>query len=184
MRIVYVKTVQTLAKNCSTSVMFWVRREGGRDSRKMRPYRWRWMRGSRSMRTPPAQLLALHVDSLPEGGGAEEDGVGGVAKLLQEHVARGGAVEEESVREFGEETFVGVAHLGVAGEEAEGPALGDLEDAADAFGGFFGEIGLARVGHVWREIEEGLFFVVEVRRDNEFACGGEAEATADVVEAA
>ena len=28
------------------------------------------------------ELLALHVHSLPEGGGAEEDGVGGVAELL------------------------------------------------------------------------------------------------------
>src|ERR1700722_5416678 len=27
------------------------------------------------------ELLALHVDSLPEGGGAEEHGVGGVAEL-------------------------------------------------------------------------------------------------------
>ena len=53
-----------------------------------------------------AELLALHVDSLPEGGGAEEDGVGGVAELLQQDVARGGAVEEQRVGEFGEEALV------------------------------------------------------------------------------
>ena len=45
------------------------------------------------------------------------------------------------------------------------------------------EVGLARVGHVGRQIEEGLFFVVEVRGDDELAGGGEAEALADVVEA-
>ena len=115
------------------------------------------------------ELLALDVDSLPEGGGAEEDGVGGVAELLQQDVARGGAVEEERVGELGEEALVDVAHLRVAGEEAEGAALGDLEDAADALGGFVGEVGLARVGHVGREIEEGLLFVVEVRGDDELA---------------
>ena len=40
------------------------------------------------------ELLALHVDALPEAGGAEEDCVGRVAELLQEDVARGGAVEK------------------------------------------------------------------------------------------
>ncbi len=109
------------------------------------------------------ELFALHVDSLPEGRGAEEDGVWSVAELLEEDVAGGGAVEEEWVGEFGEEALVGVAHLGVAGEEAEGAAFGDLEDAADAFGGLLGEVGLAWVGHVRREVKESLLFVVEVR---------------------
>ena len=40
------------------------------------------------------ELLALDVDALPEGGGAEEDGVGGVAELLEQDVAGGRAVEE------------------------------------------------------------------------------------------
>ena len=115
------------------------------------------------------ELLALDVYSLPEGGGAEEDGVGGVAELLEEDVAGGGAVEEQGVGEFGEEAVVDLAHLFVAGEEAEGSAVGDLEDAADAFGGFELEVGLARVGHVGRQVEEGLLFVVEVRGDDEFA---------------
>jgi len=61
---------------------------------------------------------------------------------------------------------VGVAHLRVAGEEAEGAALGDFEDAADALCGFFGEVGLARIGHVGRQVEEGLLLVVEVRGDD------------------
>ena len=38
------------------------------------------------------ELLALDVDALPEGGGAEEDGVGGVSELLEQDVARGRAV--------------------------------------------------------------------------------------------
>jgi len=63
---------------------------------------------------------------------------------------------------------VGVAHLGVAGEEAEGAAFGDLEDAADALGCLLREVWLARVGHVGWQVEEGLLFVVEVRGDDEF----------------
>ena len=71
-------------------------------------------------------------------------------------------MQEERVGEFCEEAVVDLAHLFVAGEEAEGPALGDFEDAADAFGGFELEVGLAGVRHVRWQIEEGLFFVVEV----------------------
>jgi hypothetical protein len=126
----------------------------------------------------------LHVHSLPEGGGAEEDGVGGGFELMKQDASWCGAVEEEWVGELGEETLVGVAHLGVAGEEAEGAAFGDLEDAADALGGLLGEVGLAGVGHVGREVEEGLLFVIEVAGDDKFASGGEAETAADVLEAA
>ena len=64
---------------------------------------------------------------------------------------------------------MGLAHLRVAGEEAEGAALGDLEDAADALGGLLLEVGLARVGHVWREVEQRLLRVVEVAGDDELA---------------
>jgi hypothetical protein len=78
---------------------------------------------------------------------------------------------------------VGLTHLLVAGEEAEGSAFGDLKHSANALGGFVLEVGLARVGHIRRQVEEGLLFVVEVRRDDEFAGGGEAQAAADVVEA-
>ena len=71
-----------------------------------------------------------------------------------------------------------LAHLGVAGEEAEGAAAGDLEDAADPLGGLGEEVGLARVGHAWREVEEGLLGVVEVRWDDELAGERDAEAFA------
>ena len=53
------------------------------------------------------ELLALYVHSLPEGRGAEEDGVGGIAELLQEDVARGRAVQEQRVGQLGEEAMFG-----------------------------------------------------------------------------
>ncbi len=53
-----------------------------------------------------AELLALHVDSLPEAGGAEEDGVGRVAELLQQDVARRGAVQQQRIGQFGEQALV------------------------------------------------------------------------------
>jgi len=73
-----------------------------------------------------AELFALDVDALPEGAGAKEDGVGRVAELLEQDVAWGGALHEERVGELREEAVVELAHLGVAGEEAEGAATGDL----------------------------------------------------------
>ena len=129
------------------------------------------------------ELLALHVDTLPEGGGAEEDGVGGVAELLQKDVAGGGALHEERVGELGEEAVVELAHLGVAGEEAEGAAAGDFEDAADFFGGLREEVGVAGCGHGGREIEERLLRVVEVAGDDELFGERDAEAFFEVVEA-
>src|ERR1700744_1337257 len=95
-----------------------------------------------------------------------------------------GAVEEERVRQLGEQPLVGVAHLGVAGKQTEGTTFGDLEDAANTFCCFFGKIGLSWVRHVGRQVEESLFFVVEVRGDDELACRAEAKAATDVVEAA
>ena len=115
------------------------------------------------------ELLALDVYTLPEGRGAEEDGVGGGFELLQEYVPGKRAVEKERVGEFGEEAVVDFAHLLVAGEEAEGAAFGDFEDAADAFGGFELEVGLAGVGHVGGQVEEGLLGVVKVAGDDELA---------------
>jgi hypothetical protein len=73
-----------------------------------------------------AELFALHVDALPETRCPEEDGVGGVAELLQEDVAGGGALHEQWVGELHEQAVVHLAHLGVAGEEAEGAAAGDF----------------------------------------------------------
>ncbi len=55
-----------------------------------------------------------------------------------------------------------LAHLLVAGEEAEGTAFGYFEDAADAFGGFGLKVGFAGVGHVGWEVEESLLLIVEV----------------------
>ncbi len=43
--------------------------------------------------------------------------------------------------------------------------------------------GVARVGHVGRDVEDGLRLVVEVRGDDQFAGAVEAEARLDVVEA-
>ena len=85
---------------------------------------------------------------------------------LKQDVTWGRAVEEKCVGKFGQEALVGVAHLGVACEETEGAAPGDFEDTADALGGLLGEVGLAGIGHVWGQVEEGLFLVVEVRGDD------------------
>ena len=57
-------------------------------------------KGRRSMMTQLSWSPCTST-ALPEAGGAEEDGVGRVAELLEEGVARGGAVEEERIGEFG-----------------------------------------------------------------------------------
>ena len=122
------------------------------------------------------ERFALHVDALPEAGGAEEDGVGRGAELLEQGFARGGAVEKDGEVEDGQQALVEGAHLRVAGEEAEGAAAGDAEDAPNAVGGGLGKFGIAGVGHVGRQIEQGLLAVAEVRGHDEFAGFSEAEA--------
>jgi len=128
--------------------------------------------------------FALNIDSLPEAGGTEEDGVGGGAEFFKESLARGGAVEQEREIEDGEKALVEGAHLGVAGEKAEGAAAGDAEDTLDGRGCGGNEVRVARVRHGGREIKESLPVVTEVGGDDELAGVGEAETTADVVEAA
>ena len=60
----------------------------------------------------------------------------------------------------------------------------DFEHALDATRGGLGKFGIARVGHLGRQIEQGLFAVLEMRRHDELARFTEAEALADVLEAA
>ena len=108
------------------------------------------------------ELVPLDVDTLPEGGGAEEDGVRGVAELLEKDVARGGAVEQERIGELLQHAVVKQAHLGVRGKKTEGAALRDFEDASHALRGLIEEAGFAGVGHTRREIQEGLTGVAEV----------------------
>ena len=134
-----------------------------------------WTTGSRgdgegqAVDDDATECFALHVDALPEAGGAEEDGVGRGAELLEQGFARSGAVQQDGEIEHRQEALVEVAHLAVAGEEAEGAAAGDVEHAADALGGGLREVGLARVGHVGRQIEQGLLAVSEVRGHDQFA---------------
>ena len=109
----------------------------------------------------------------------------GVARNSSSRALRGrGAVEKDGKIEDGQQALVEGAHLAVAGEEAEGAAAGDGEDAVDAVGGGFGKVGIAGVGHVGRQIEQGLLAVAEVGRDDELAGFGEAETAAHVLEAA
>ena len=51
-------------------------------------------------------------------------------------------------------------------------------------GGGLGEFGVAGVGHLGRQIEQGLLAVAEVRGDDELARFSKAEAAAQVLEAA
>ena len=53
-------------------------------------------KGRRSMMTQ-LSCFALHIDSLPEARGAEENGVRSVAELFQQGLARSGAVQQERI---------------------------------------------------------------------------------------
>ncbi len=135
-----------------------------------------------------AERFALNVDALPEAGGAEEDGVGSGAEFFEEGLARSGAVKEQRKVEDGKKKVVEGAHLVVAGEKAKGAAASDAEDTLDGFGRGWDEFGIARVGHVGREIEQRLLAVLEVRGDDELARAqfalGEPEPAAEMLKAA
>ena len=59
-----------------------------------------------------------------------------------------------------------------------------MEHAPDAEGGGFGKLGVAGVGHLGRQVEEGLLAITEMGRHDQLAGFGEAEALAHVLEAA
>ena len=79
--------------------------------------------------------------------------------------------------------MIDVVHLSIAGEENEGAAAGDLQQFADALGGFGGELRGARIGHIGRHVEHGLALIIEMRRQDGFARVFQAKALADVLEA-
>jgi len=130
------------------------------------------------------ERFALDVDSLPETGGAEEDGVGSTAELFEQSFARCSAMEKDGEIEDGQEPVVENAHLAVAGEETEGAAARDFEDTLNAASSGLGELRITRIGHLRREIEEGLLAVTKVRGDDEFARFSESEAAAQMFESA
>ena len=99
----------------------------------------------------------------------------GIAELLQQNCAWGCALQQQRVGQLRGEALVRGAHLGVAGEQAEGAAVGDLQHAASAFRGLEEVFRIARVGHSRRQIEQRLSRKVEVRGDNQLARQGKAE---------
>ncbi len=95
--------------------------------------------------------------------------MGVAAELLDERGFGRGALQEHGVIELTEKRVVDLLHLGEAGEKTEGASASDLQQLANADGGLRGERGVARIGHVGRNVEDGLRFVVEVRGDDQFA---------------
>ena len=105
----------------------------------------------------------MHVHSLPERRCAEEDGVRRQAELFEQRGFWRVSLLEHGEIDQAEEAVVDFVHLRVAGEEDEGAAAGDFEQAANDVGGLGGELRRARVGQVGRDVEDGLALVVEVR---------------------
>src|SRR5271155_1060146 len=131
-----------------------------------------------------AQRFSLHVDALPETRRAEENGIWSLPKLLKQRLARSRALQQQGVAHFDQQALVQVVHLLIAGEEAEGAAMRDVEHAADALRSLLLKIRVARVGHIRRQIEQRLLAVAEMRGHDQFARVIHAKALADVCETA
>ena len=69
---------------------------------------------------------------------------------------------QHGIFEQAKEALVDFVHLRVAGEEDEGAATGDFEQAADAIGGRADELRRARIGQIGWYVEDCLALVVEV----------------------
>ena len=82
--------------------------------------------------------------------------------MFEQDRLRRGALEQDLVRHVAQQALIHVLHRAVAGEEAEGTSLGDIEHLTDAIGGARCEIRRARIRHVGRHIEQRLAPVVEV----------------------
>src|ERR1700761_3719771 len=99
-------------------------------------------------------------------------------------MARSRAMQQQWVLKLGKKPLVSIPHLRVAGEEAKSPTLGDLKNATNALCGTLEKIWLAWIRHVGRQVEKGLFLIVEVRRNDELAGSVEAQTLANVIESA
>ena len=77
-----------------------------------------------------------------------------------------------------------IFHLRIAGEEAEGAALAEFEKIDDFVGGGGPEAGVAHIGNRTRRVEKSLTRPIEFGRERAFLCVIEADALANVFEAA
>ncbi len=130
------------------------------------------------------ELFALHVHTLPERRGGEQHGVRGKAKLIEQRAARRRALQQHGKFELAQQAVVQVAHLRVAGEEAEGAPARDLQQFADACRRARAAVGRAWIGQVGRNVEHGLLREVEVRGHHQLARVLHAQPGADVLEGA
>ena len=128
-----------------------------------------------------AERVAGDIDAFPEGGGAEEDRVGGRAKSIDEGRARCVALDEARIGQVGE-AGGGVAHRAVRGEQQEGAATGDREELEGALRGRGGEVLTGGRRQIARHVEQRLARVVERRRDEELVGVVQAEPRAVIAE--
>src|SRR5207302_10297242 len=115
-----------------------------------------------AVRDPESQLLALHDHSMPTRRCWEQNGVRSEAEFLEQRGFRGIALQEHGEVQLSEEALVNLVHLRITGEEDESPAACDLQEAADAIGGFGGELRRTRIRKVRRNVEHRLIRVIEV----------------------
>src|SRR6266704_92640 len=78
-----------------------------------------------------AQLLALHVHSLPKRRCCEQNGVRREAEFLEQRGFRRIALQEHGEFQLSEKALVNLVHLRITGEEDEGPTARDLQLAAN-----------------------------------------------------
>ena len=97
-------------------------------------------------------------------------------------------MQKNRIVEHRQQPFVESAHLRVTGEEAEGAAVRDAQNALDGQGRGFEEFCRSRVGHLRRQVKQRLLFVAEVRGHYELAravaCIAQTEPLAQMFEAA
>jgi len=115
-----------------------------------------------------AELIALHVDPLPEAAGAEEDRVLTRSKPLEQHPPRGAlALDEQRVAELFDLSLQAVGgfdeHL-VAREQHERPAIGLLQVVQNLLTRRRKKAAaVARLGEIGFDIERRLLFVIKRR---------------------
>src|SRR5208283_4239740 len=73
------------------------------------------------------QLLALHVNSLPEGRRRKQYGVWRQPKLLQQRILGCAALKQHGVFQLAQQPLVKLIHQRMAGEQAEGATARDVQ---------------------------------------------------------
>src|SRR5262245_58529740 len=102
------------------------------------------------------ELVAAHIDALPETRGREQHRIWRLAKLPEQSTLRSAALHETWIVDLRGHAFIKFVHARVAGRKHKRAAFGRIDDFDYFISRGASPLRRARVRHRWRQIKHGL----------------------------